>query len=199
MVAGEQAKTVGQGVFGSVGKGVFGFSRDDAGLQEIGEVAVEGDLSEADDDADSCECFDLGGEICGAVADLLRGGLVAGRGAADDGGDPGVAQLEAIVSGDAFGLVGEAELVQDGVHEVAGAVAGEGTAGAVGTVGSGSEAEDQDAGAGVSEAGNGTGPVGLVLVGAAASLADAFAVFAEAGAAFAGDDGLADLLEGGGY
>jgi len=66
-------------------------------------------------------------------------------------------------------------------------------------MGSGSKAEDQDAGKGVSEAGNGTSPVSLVLVGAAASFSDAFAVFAEAGAAFAGDDGLADLLEGGGY
>ena len=105
-----------------------------------------------------------------------------------------MAQLEAVVAGDAFGLVGEAELVQNGVHEEAGAVASEGTSGAVGAMGSGGEAEDQDTGKGVSEAGNGAGPVGLVLVGAAASLTDAFAVFAEAGAAFAGDDALADLL-----
>jgi len=85
--------------------------------------------------------------------------------------------------------------VEDGIHEVAGAVAGERAAGAVGSVGSGSEADDEDSGTGVAEAGDGASPVGLVLVGAAFGFADTLAVGAEAGAAFAGDDGLMNLLE----
>ena len=74
-----------------------------------------------------------------------------------------MSQLEAVVAGDGAGFAGEAEFVEDGVHEVAGAVAGEGSAGAVGSVGAGGEAEDEDSGAGVAKARNGAGPVGLVL------------------------------------
>jgi len=58
--------------------------------------------------------------------------------------------------------------VEDGVHEVAGAIARERAAGTVGSMGSGSQAEDEDAGARVAEAGNGAGPVDLVDVGATA-------------------------------
>ena len=68
-------------------------------------------------------------------------------------------------------------------------------AGAVGSVGSGGEAEDEDAGSGVAEAGDGAGPVGLVDVGATFGFADAAAVGAETGAAFTRDDGLTNLLE----
>ena len=195
MVAGEEAQAVGQGVFGSVGEGVVGFFLDDAGVEEVGEVAVEGDLAEADDDSDAGEGLDFSGEMLGAVADLLGEGLVAGRGAADDGGDPGVAETEAVVAGDGAGFGGEAEVVEDGVHEVAGAVSGEGAAGAVGTVGAGGESKDEDAGFGIAEAGDGAGPVGLVLVGAAAGFADAAAVVAQTGAAFAGGDGVVNLLK----
>ncbi len=45
--------------------------------------------------------------------------------------------------------------MQDGIHEVAGAVAGEGTAGAVGSVSAGSEAEDEDSGTRIAKAGTG--------------------------------------------
>jgi hypothetical protein len=55
----------------------------------------------------------------GAVANFLREGLVAGRGTADDRGDPRVAEFEAVVSGYGDGSAGQAELMQDGVHEVA--------------------------------------------------------------------------------
>ena len=55
-------------------------------------------------------------------------------------------------------LAGKAQFVQHWIHEVAGAIACEGAAGAVGSVSAGSEAEDQDAGERVSEAGNGAGP-----------------------------------------
>ena len=188
-------QAVGKTIVGAVGEAVLGFAGDDAGLEQVGEIAVEGDLSQADDDADARQGVNLVGEVAGAVANLLRVGLVAGRGAANDGGDPGVAELEAVVAGDGAGFGCEAELVQDGVHEVAGAIAGEGAAGAVGSVGAGGEAEDEDASARVAEAGHGAGPVGLVLVGTAFGLADAAAVCAKTGAAFAGDDGLVDLLE----
>jgi hypothetical protein len=106
-----------------------------------------------------------------------------------------VAEFEAVVAGDSEGFGGETEIVEDGVHEVSGTVACEGAAGAVGTVGPGSESKDQDACAWISEAGDRACPVGLVLVGTAAGFADSTAIISESRALFAGDDGLANLLE----
>jgi len=106
-----------------------------------------------------------------------------------------MAELEAIVAGDGAGLAGQAKLVQDGIHEVAGAIAGEGTTGAVGSVGAGGKAKDENAGAGVAKAGNGARPVGLILVGTAFRFADAAAVVAQARTALTGNDGVANLVE----
>ena len=106
-----------------------------------------------------------------------------------------MAELQAIFASDGAGLAREAELVQDGIHEIAGAVSGEGAAGAVGSMGARGEAEDEDAGAGVSEAWDGARPVGLIDVGAALGLAYAAAVVAKTEAALTSDDGLMNLLE----
>jgi len=164
-------------------------------VEQVGKIAVEGDLSETDDDADPGQGLYFGGKMGGAVANLLRERLVAGRGAANDGGDPGMAEFEAVVAGDGARFAGEAELVQDGIHKIAGAVASEGASGAVGSVGAGGEAEDEDSGAGIAKAGDGAGPVGLVVVGAAFGFADAAAVVAKPIASFTGGDGFVNLLE----
>jgi hypothetical protein len=195
VVRGEKMKAIGETIVGAVGEAVFRFACDDACVQQEGEIAVEGDLSEADDDLDTRQRLDFSGKMGAAVANLLGEGLIAGRGAANDGGDPGVAELQAIFAGDGAGFGGEAEFVEDGIHEVAGAVAGEGTAGAVGSVGAGGEAEDENAGSGVAESGHGAGPVSLVDVGATFGFAYAAAVVAETGTALTSDDGLMNLLE----
>jgi hypothetical protein len=194
VVRGQKVKVVGEKVIRSVAEAVGRFAGDDASMQKVREVAVEGDLSETDDDADAWERLDFAGEVGGAVANLLRLRLVTGRGATDDRGDPGVAEFEAVVAVDCAGLAGEAELVQDGVHEVTGAIACERTAGAVGSVGAWREAEDEDAGVWVAEAGNRARPIGLVEVGAAFGLADALTVSPETRAEVAGDDRFANLL-----
>jgi len=198
VVAAQDVGAAGQGVFGGVAEAKVGFAVDDARVEQVGEEAVEGDLAQADDDADFRQGFNFAGEEGSAVAYLLRGRLVVGRGAADDGRDPGVTELETVVLRDALGLIGEADVVEDGVHEIAGAVAGEDAAGAVGAVRSGGQAEDVDAGGGVSEAGDGTAPVGLVLIGAAFGAGDALAIGAQAGALLAGGDVLVELLQNGG-
>jgi hypothetical protein len=195
VIGSEEMETVREQILGSVGKTIFRFANNDAGLEQVGEVAVEGDLSEGDYDTDAWQGLDLGGEVRGAVAEFLWERLVAGRGAADDGGDPGVAELETVVAGDGQWSGGEAKLVEDWIHEVAGAVAGKGSAGSVGSVGPGGEAEDEDSCPGVAKARDGTGPVGLVDIGAAFGFADSAAVFAKARAALAGDDGPMNPLE----
>ena len=169
---------------------------DDAGVQEVSEIAVECDLSEADDDSDTGQRLYFGGKMGGAVANLLGERLVAGGGTADNGCDPGMAKLEAVFAVDCTRFAGKAEFMEDGVHEVAGAVSGEGTAGAVGPMSAGRESKNEDPGAGVAKTWNGPGPVSLVLVGAAPGFADATTVVAKTGTTFTGDDGLMNLLEG---
>ena len=99
-----------------------------------------------------------------------------------------MAELEAVVAVCGARLTGQAEFVQDRVHEIARAVASKGTPGAVGSVGARREAQDENTGSWVPEAGDGTRPVGLVQVGAAFRLANSLTVFTEARTEFAGDD-----------
>jgi len=166
-------------ILSTMGEAVVGFVSNDAGLKQVGEITVEGDLSEADDDTDARQRLNFIGQMDGTVANLLWDGLVTGRGAADDRGDPGVAEFEAIVAGDGAGFAGEAKFVEDGIHEVAGAVAGEGPTGAVGSVSAWSEADDEYLRFGIAKSGDGASPVSLVLVGATFGLADAAAVVTE--------------------
>ena len=92
-------------MLGAVGKVVRSGAWDDAGTLQVAEIAVEGDFAEGDDDADATEDRDLCGEVDGAVALLLRCGLVGGRGAAADGQDADVAELEAVLRGGGGGCV----------------------------------------------------------------------------------------------
>jgi hypothetical protein len=197
MIAAEQGDVVGQLVLGSVAEGEGGATLDDTFVEEMRKVSVPGDLAEADDDADFGQRCDLCGEVGGTVADLLRRGFVAGRGAADDRANPDLAQFEAVVAADGGGFAGQAELMEDRVHEVSGAIAGEGAARPIGSVGSGCEAQDEDAGVGVAESGNGFGPVFLVAIGLATDFADAADVVDEPGTAGATGDGLLQLIENG--
>ena len=61
VVAREEMEAVWEDVLGGVAEAVGGAAGDDAGVEEMGEVAVEGDLAEADDDADAGEGGELGG------------------------------------------------------------------------------------------------------------------------------------------
>ena len=105
-------------------------------------------------------------------------------------------QAETVIAGDSRRLGCKAGFVKDGVHEVAGSVSGEGAAGSIGSMGSRSQAKDEDAGTGITKAWNRAGPVGLIAVGAAFGLTDTLAIVAKAETAFAGGDGLMNLKQG---
>jgi hypothetical protein len=45
MVAAEEAQAVGQDIFGAVGEFVVGPACNDAGVEQMGEIAVPGDFS----------------------------------------------------------------------------------------------------------------------------------------------------------
>ncbi len=193
MIAGEKVQAVGQDVLGTMGEPVGGFLLNEASLQKIGQIAVEGDLSQTDNDPDAREGFYLPGEVSGAVTNLLRRGFIAGRGTSDNRGDPGMTKFETVVARGAGRLAGESQFVEDRVHEVARAVAGEGAACAIGSVGAWGQTEDEDASARVAEAGDGTSPIGLILVGAAFGLSYPAAILPETGTELAANDGFANL------
>jgi hypothetical protein len=188
-------QTVGEKILGSVGEVVFRFASDDSGMQEVRKIGVEGDLSEACDNANARQSLNLCGQMGGAVADLLRKGFIAGRCATDHGRDPGMPKFETVVEGNGAWFAGEAQVMQDWIHEIAGSVAGKRAACAIRSVGAGGQAEDKNSGSWVAKSGNGASPIGLVLVGAPLGFSDASTVFAQAGAALAGDDGFVNLLE----
>lgn len=108
MVAPKQVKAVGECVFGGMGKAIVGAAGNDASEQEVGEECIPGNPAEADDDAQTRQSLDFGGEVHAAVADLLGRGLVARRRAADNGSNPRVAEAEAVIAGDGDRLRGEA-------------------------------------------------------------------------------------------
>lgn len=188
VVAADESWVAGEG--GAVGEGKprLCFAAD-------GQVSIESDAAEDDDDLGVFEEFQLLFEVGLAGADFIGRRLVAGRGAVDGAGDPGIGELEAVAQVGAGGLVGEAGVAEGPEKEVAGAVPGEDAAGAIGAVGTGGEADDDEAGLGVTERGDGAAPVGVGEVGAALDLGDVLAVVAEAGAALAIDDLALKVLQ----
>lgn len=192
VIAREKVLAVWQQIVRSMSEAEGRFPLDDALREQMGNVTVEGDLAETDNDPERPELADLGSEVRTAVANLLRSRLVAGRGATNNRGDPCVTQPQTILARSGVRLIRESGLVKDGVHEMTRTISGEGPSGAVGPMGSRSEAQDKHAGSRISEAGNGSGPINLVLIGAPTSLADALAVGPKACTALAGDDGLLD-------
>src|SRR5215218_9497273 len=159
MVGAEQDAAAREGGLGGVGEA--GSGGDGA---EVAEGLVPGDGGGGDDHAE-VEEGELGGQPGGAGVALGGEGLVVGRGALDRGGDVAAAEGEAVVAGHRGRLVGEDGAVEAGEQPVAGAVAGEDAAGAVAAVGGRGQAEDEQAGRRVAEAGDRAAPVLLVAEG----------------------------------
>src|ERR1700745_3906264 len=83
------------------------------------------------------------------------------------GGDVRVLEFHAVVQVSGVGLGCKSSVVEHRIHEISGAIASERTTRAVGTMRSWCEAEDDDPGIDVSEAGNGLRPIFPIHVGAA--------------------------------
>src|SRR5580658_7673979 len=92
-------------------------------------------------------------------------------------------------------LIGEAGAMKRFVEKIARAVAREHPAGAVGAMGGGGQAENQQLRVRVAEAGDGLAPVVPVAVGEALFGGDRFAIFDEARAFAARDDLAVEPIE----
>src|SRR4029077_11424492 len=100
-----------------------------------------------------------------------------------------------IVAGGRGGQESESGRVQHRIHEVAGSVSGERAAGASGAVGAGSKSENEDAGMGIAEAGNGLAPILAVAVSAALLAGNLLAIHDQARTKRAADDFRIQNLE----
>src|SRR5436305_4604501 len=112
MVRADQERLTRRGLeFAIVPEDESGAAPDDsAGLQHV-QVCVEGDLPERNYYPYVGQKIELPLEKRAAVAQLLRGRLVAGRSATRGGRDVCVAQGHAVSARDALGLRGETRLV----------------------------------------------------------------------------------------
>src|SRR5262245_19686244 len=134
-----------------------------------------------------------------ARGDLVRRGLVVGWRAAHRGCDERIAELQAISWMLRRRHVRKPCAVQSGHQEIPGAadaVAGEHAAGPVGAARRGSETDDEQARAGIAEAGNRFAPIEIVAVGAPLFARDLSAVSAKPRTAIAADDRVARLGKG---
>ena len=149
---------------------------------------VPGEGSETEDHPRVWEQLKFASSVGEAIVALGGCGLVLWRGATDGGGDPGSREPEAVVTAPGDRLVREAHPVEGGEEEVAGTVAGEDAARTVRAVGRRGEPEDYYLRLRVSEAGYGTAPVNLILIGGLLLAGDRLAPLDQPRTAAAGDD-----------
>ena len=119
-------------------------------------------LAEGDDDLEIGHHRQLALQERPALGELDGQRLVLGRQAAHGIGDAAIDQMQPVVGVGAVDALGEAELQQGRVQQVAGIVAGEGPAGAVGALHSGRQPDDQHARVEIAErAHRGVLPIGV--------------------------------------
>lgn len=94
----EKGVAIGQCVFGSMPENEAFAVWNDLVSDQVCNVSIERHLPHADDDAQMAEQRNLFVEERRAIANLGWQGLVAGRCAANDGSDPEIAELHAVIS-----------------------------------------------------------------------------------------------------
>ena len=139
MIAVEQDKSVGQRVPRAMRKGEVAPLKS-----KCIEDAVMGDAADRQQRAQTRQSGDAADQELTAGGDLGRRRLVLRRHAADRVRDHAIDQLERLGRGDIVASAGKPDLEQRAVEQLAGIVAEEGPAGAVGALQPGSEPDDEE-------------------------------------------------------
>src|ERR1700675_3052549 len=188
MVGRQKNALIGHYVFGAVAEFVLPLTNNQLSSLQVVEIGFESDSPQSNDDAQIFQPFEFALQIRSAVGQFHGQRLVIRRRAAGGGSDIKTGQHLAIVAGSRGGQEGESRLVQHRINEVAGSVSGERASGAIGAVGAGSESENEDAGMGITEPGNGLAPVLAVAVSAALLARDLLAIHDQTRTPRAADD-----------
>ena len=123
---------------------------------------VVAELTESNEHADGGEQVDLTREVWQTRVPLNRRRFVRGRRASHRGCDIGPRQLQPVTGVHADRLVGVSGAMESGEEPVARAVTREDTTGAIPAMRRGCETDDQQLSVGITEPGDGTGPVLLI-------------------------------------
>ena len=153
------------------------------------QVGIECDPAQRDYDAQVFEKPEFAFQIRAAVAEFFASRLVIRRSAVGRRRYVGARKREAVAARNAGGLGRKAGFEEGPVEKFAGFIAGEHAAGTIGSVGSRSETEDQNAGCGIAERGDGLAPVFVIEIGAAFDLSD-FAAMNEIYASYLAPEGV---------
>ena len=152
------------------------------------EEGVHRDRPEGDDHAQGGEEPHLPLEIRLAVAELRRRGSVSRWSTSHCGSYVAIAQPEAVGLRDRGGLIRESVPVEGPKQPLAAPISREDAAGSISSVGRRGKADDEEPGAGISEAGDGPPPVLPIPERGPLRSGDLLAVSDQARAAAAADD-----------
>ena len=140
------------------------------------EVSLETDHSQGHDCANFLKTFQFFQKVRAAKVELFGGGFVV-RGRAMNGcGDVAVNELKAVVAIYGMRLIRKAKAVQGAIKPISGAVAGEDATGAIASVSSGCESNDEQPGVEASQTWYGPSPVFLIFKAADLFTRDLLAV-----------------------
>lgn len=176
------------GKFGSMSKGQAFSTCNFSRAQQMRHVAIEADLSQADDDAQIAQQCDFLIQKRSAVPYLLRQRFVAGRCATDYRTDPESLQLHPVVARPGVRLGSEPGGMEYRVQKISRAVAGERPSGAVRAMRAGCQAQRQHACVHVAEGGYRFAPVFPIGVGLSLDARNFLTVGAQPRTSLAGDD-----------
>ena len=160
------------------------------------EEGVHRDRPEGDDHAQGGEESHLALEIRLAVAELRRRGSVPRWSTSHCGGNVAIAQPEAVGLRDRGGLIRESVPVEGPKQPLAAPISREDAAGSISSVGRRGKADDEEPGAGISEAGDGPPSVLPIPERGPLRSGDLLAVSDQARAAAAADDLGRDAFQG---
>lgn len=124
-------------------EGVVRAALDDTLFEENVEISVQSEAAENNDNLNILKEFYFFLEIRPAGKKLFPGGSVPGRRAVSGGGNIGIGELQAIVAAARIRLGSEAGFIERAVEKVARTVACEHSAGSVGSMGAGSQPDDE--------------------------------------------------------
>ncbi len=190
MIAAEQVQGIRQGVLCAMAERIRRSAANRAFREQVREIAVPGNLSQAYHNADSLQQLNLIREVRRAIANLLRQWLVARGRAPHHRGDPGVAQFESVLTGNCSRLVRQCEAMQNWIHKVAGAITGEGPSRAIRSMRTGCQAQNQNSRTRIPEPRHRQRPVFFFGVCLASRSSDCFAVSPQPRATHTLDDSL---------
>ena len=129
------------------------------------------------------------------ILDFFSGGFVVGGSAVADGGDQDVFELKSVLGVGGVRLGCQISFVESAIKPIAASVAGKHASGAVGSVGSGGEPDDQSVGLGIAKVWDGQSPIYVVGKGLALFESDFFAPGGEPGTAGTGYDSVVKSLK----